>query len=189
MHSITFRVEECFRLKYSFAIVGHFHHHATFASELPWGIGRDVHKGERACSRLPYVHNVERQIATNALGVCNTKQDFVYVLVGWEGSASDSRIPTSSPVLKHVWTKEKEGTLVECLVDLVSMGDENSKMRTSRFVDTFVGVGSNEPTRYEGFDIPDRNEKFASVYSQGIDMSDEDVRPSRPSARLRIWRD
>ena len=28
---------------------------------------------------------------------------------------------TSSRALKHVWTKEKDDTIVECLVDLVSM--------------------------------------------------------------------
>ncbi|TYK28769.1 retrotransposon protein [Cucumis melo var. makuwa] len=32
------------------------------------------------------------EIATNVLGVCDTKGDFVYVLAGWEGSAADSRI-------------------------------------------------------------------------------------------------
>ncbi|KAA0039620.1 putative nuclease HARBI1 [Cucumis melo var. makuwa] len=32
------------------------------------------------------------EVATNVLGVCDTKGDFVYVLVGWEGSAADSRI-------------------------------------------------------------------------------------------------
>uniref|UniRef100_A0A9I9EE99 Retrotransposon protein n=1 Tax=Cucumis melo TaxID=3656 RepID=A0A9I9EE99_CUCME len=32
------------------------------------------------------------KIATNVLGVCDTKGDFVYVLAGWEGSAADSRI-------------------------------------------------------------------------------------------------
>ncbi|KAA0063759.1 retrotransposon protein [Cucumis melo var. makuwa] len=31
-------------------------------------------------------------IATNVLGVCDTKGDFVYVLAGWEGSAADSWI-------------------------------------------------------------------------------------------------
>ncbi|KAA0037852.1 putative nuclease HARBI1 [Cucumis melo var. makuwa] len=33
-----------------------------------------------------------REVATNVLGVCDTKGDFVYVLAGWEGSATDSRI-------------------------------------------------------------------------------------------------
>ncbi|KAA0055382.1 retrotransposon protein [Cucumis melo var. makuwa] len=32
------------------------------------------------------------EIATNVLGVCDTKGDFVYVLAGWEGSTADSRI-------------------------------------------------------------------------------------------------
>ncbi|KAA0054416.1 retrotransposon protein [Cucumis melo var. makuwa] len=34
----------------------------------------------------------KEEIATNVLGVCDTKGDFVYVLAGWEGSAADSRI-------------------------------------------------------------------------------------------------
>ena len=32
------------------------------------------------------------KVATNILGVCDTKGDFVFVLAGWEGSATDSRI-------------------------------------------------------------------------------------------------
>ncbi|KAA0037171.1 putative nuclease HARBI1 [Cucumis melo var. makuwa] len=32
------------------------------------------------------------EVATNVLGVCGTKGDFVYVLVGCEGLAADSRI-------------------------------------------------------------------------------------------------
>ncbi|KAL0539423.1 hypothetical protein IC582_023635 [Cucumis melo] len=32
------------------------------------------------------------EVATNVLGVCDTKGDFVYVLAGWEGSVADSRI-------------------------------------------------------------------------------------------------
>ncbi|TYK00703.1 putative nuclease HARBI1 [Cucumis melo var. makuwa] len=32
------------------------------------------------------------EVATNVLGVCDTKGDFVYVLAGWEGSAADSHI-------------------------------------------------------------------------------------------------
>ncbi|XLR03664.1 hypothetical protein S83_069862, partial [Arachis hypogaea] len=31
------------------------------------------------------------RISTNVLGVCNRNMNFVYVLSGWEGSASDSR--------------------------------------------------------------------------------------------------
>ncbi|XP_072084440.1 uncharacterized protein [Arachis hypogaea] len=32
------------------------------------------------------------RISTNVLGVCNRNMNFVYVLSGWEGSASDSRV-------------------------------------------------------------------------------------------------
>lgn len=32
------------------------------------------------------------EIATNVLGVCNRDLQFVYILFGWEGSATDSRI-------------------------------------------------------------------------------------------------
>ncbi|XLU26311.1 hypothetical protein S245_062377, partial [Arachis hypogaea] len=32
------------------------------------------------------------KICTNMLGVCNREMGFVYVLSGWEGSASDSRV-------------------------------------------------------------------------------------------------
>ncbi|KAA0042481.1 putative nuclease HARBI1 [Cucumis melo var. makuwa] len=55
---------------------------------------------------------------------------------------------------------------------------------TGRFAVTFAVVESNESLRYEGFDMPDGNEEFPSMYSQGIDMSQEDVRSSRPSSAL-----
>ena len=32
------------------------------------------------------------EIATNVLGVCNQNMEFIFVLPGWEGSASDSRV-------------------------------------------------------------------------------------------------
>ncbi|TYK29656.1 retrotransposon protein [Cucumis melo var. makuwa] len=50
-----------------------------------------------------------------------------------------------------------------------------------RFAETFVDVGSNEPGGYDGFDMGDRNEEFPPVYSQGIDLSQDDVHASRPS--------
>ncbi|KAA0036815.1 retrotransposon protein [Cucumis melo var. makuwa] len=34
-----------------------------------------------------------------------------------------------------------------------------------RFAEMFADVGSNEPARYERFDIPDENKKFPSVYN------------------------
>ncbi|KAA0037606.1 retrotransposon protein [Cucumis melo var. makuwa] len=114
---------------------------------------------------------------------------------------------TSSRAPKHVWTKEEEGTLVECLVDLVSMRAGNQTMShpaakwllnnrfciimnlhmfghdrmTVHFVEIFTDAGSNEPIGYERFDMLNENEEFPSVYSQGIDMSKEDIRASRPS--------
>ncbi|KAA0054470.1 retrotransposon protein [Cucumis melo var. makuwa] len=143
---------------------------------------------------------------------------------------------TSSCAPKHVWTKEEEDTLVECLVELVSTrgwtsdnGAFRPEMRgpacsgfgwnddgkciiaekeshpaakrllnkpfpyydeleyvfrcnraTDRFTKTFVDVGSNKCTEYEGFDMSDGKEEFPSMYSQGIDMSQEDVCASRP---------
>jgi hypothetical protein len=36
--------------------------------------------------------NRKQQITTNVLGVCDRRMMFLYVLVGWEGSASDSRV-------------------------------------------------------------------------------------------------
>ena len=36
--------------------------------------------------------NRKQQITTNVLGVCDRHMKFVYVLAGWEGSASDSRV-------------------------------------------------------------------------------------------------
>ncbi|KAA0057233.1 retrotransposon protein [Cucumis melo var. makuwa] len=39
---------------------------------------------------------------------------------------------TSNRALRHVWTKEEEGTLVECLMELVSMGGWKSDNGTFR---------------------------------------------------------
>ncbi|KAL4032952.1 hypothetical protein IC575_006035 [Cucumis melo] len=53
---------------------------------------------------------------------------------------------------------------------------------TGRFAETFADVGSNEPgDEYDRFDIGDGNEDFPPVYSQGVDISQDDVRASRPS--------
>uniref|UniRef100_A0A9I9EH23 Retrotransposon protein n=1 Tax=Cucumis melo TaxID=3656 RepID=A0A9I9EH23_CUCME len=47
----------------------------------------NVRAGDR-----PTFRTRKGEIATNVLGVCDTKGDFVYVLAGWEGSTVDSRI-------------------------------------------------------------------------------------------------
>ncbi|KAA0048715.1 retrotransposon protein [Cucumis melo var. makuwa] len=80
---------------------------------------------------------------------------------------------TLSRALMHLWTKEEEGTLVECLVDLVSMRDENPIMRrkssitglgaTGYFAETFANIRSNELAEYEGFDMSDGNKTFLSM--------------------------
>ncbi|TYJ97298.1 retrotransposon protein [Cucumis melo var. makuwa] len=147
---------------------------------------------------------------------------------------------TSNRAPRHVWMKEEEGTLVECLMELVSMGGWKSDNGTFRpgylgnwplpkcgaqravalggtmkrnshpaakgllnkpftyydeltyvfgrnratgwFAETFADVGSNEPGGgYDKFDMGDGNEDFPPVYSQGIDLSQDDVRASRPS--------
>ncbi|KAL0541147.1 hypothetical protein IC582_021186 [Cucumis melo] len=51
---------------------------------------------------------------------------------------------------------------------------------TGRLAKTFVDVGSNEPGGYDIFDMGDGNEEFPIVYSQRIDLSQKDVRASRP---------
>ncbi|KAA0054288.1 hypothetical protein IC582_028836 [Cucumis melo] len=56
---------------------------------------------------------------------------------------------------------------------------------TGRFAETFADVGSNEPGGgYDRFDMGDGNEDFPPVYSQGIDLLQDDVRASRPSRAL-----
>ncbi|KAA0040600.1 retrotransposon protein [Cucumis melo var. makuwa] len=142
---------------------------------------------------------------------------------------------TSNRAPRHVWTKEEEGTLVKCLMELVSMGGWKSNngtfcpgylaqlvrmmaeklpgcqshpaakgllnklfpyydeltyvfgrdRATSRFVETFADVGSNEPNGHDRFDMEDGNEEFPPVYSQRIDLSQDDVRASRPSRALK----
>uniref|UniRef100_A0A9I9EGD5 Retrotransposon protein n=1 Tax=Cucumis melo TaxID=3656 RepID=A0A9I9EGD5_CUCME len=53
---------------------------------------------------------------------------------------------------------------------------------TGRFAETFANVGSNEPGGgYDRFDMGDGNDEFPPVYSQGIDLLQDDVRASRPS--------
>ena len=40
----------------------------------------------------PIYQTRKGRLATNALGVCTRDMKFVYVIAGWEGSISDSRI-------------------------------------------------------------------------------------------------
>ncbi|KAA0056587.1 retrotransposon protein [Cucumis melo var. makuwa] len=61
-------------------------------SELPWRVRRTYIKVNVPAGDRPTFRTRKGEIATNVLGVCDTKGDFVYVLAGWEGSAADSRI-------------------------------------------------------------------------------------------------
>ncbi|TYK05017.1 retrotransposon protein [Cucumis melo var. makuwa] len=81
---------------------------------------------------------------------------------------------TSSRAPRHIWTKEKEGTLVECLMELVSMGDEN--LITSHHV---VKRLLNKPFSYYDelsyvFDRDKATGRFAETFA------DDDMRASRP---------
>uniref|UniRef100_A0A9I9CFF7 Retrotransposon protein n=1 Tax=Cucumis melo TaxID=3656 RepID=A0A9I9CFF7_CUCME len=54
---------------------------------------------------------------------------------------------------------------------------------TGRGVETFTDIGSNDPSRYEGFQPPDGNDmEIPTIYSQGFNMSQEDVWAPRPSS-------
>uniref|UniRef100_A0A9I9CYL2 Retrotransposon protein n=1 Tax=Cucumis melo TaxID=3656 RepID=A0A9I9CYL2_CUCME len=56
---------------------------------------------------------------------------------------------------------------------------------TGHFTKTFVDVGSNDPSGYEGFQMPDGNDmEFLSMYNQGFDMSQDDVRALLPAHTL-----
>ncbi|KAA0066248.1 retrotransposon protein [Cucumis melo var. makuwa] len=183
------------------------------------------------------------EIATNVLGVYDTKGDFIYVLAGWEGSAAYSRIlrdalargnglqvPKGYYYLYKTGYPNAEGCLgpyrgqryhlqewrdagnaptnakeyfnmkhysvrnvIECAFGVLKVKELLNKpfpyydeltyvfgrdRVTGRFVETFADMGSNEPGGYERFDTTDGNEEFPSVYSQGIDMSQDDVRAS-----------
>ena len=54
------------------------------------------------------------EVATNVLGACDTKGDFVFVLSGWEGSAADSRILRDA-ISRHNRLKVPKGKYVDVL--------------------------------------------------------------------------
>ncbi|KAA0060618.1 retrotransposon protein [Cucumis melo var. makuwa] len=87
---------------------------------------------------------------------------------------------------RYVWTK-KEATLMECLMELVSMWgwkSDNGTFRAGQRVSLLRHSPTWGLTSLVGMtDLiwGDRNEEFPSVYSQGIDLSQDDARASRPS--------
>ncbi|KAA0031771.1 retrotransposon protein [Cucumis melo var. makuwa] len=153
------------------------------------------------------------EIATNVLGVCDTKGDFVYVLAGWEGSAADSRILCDAlsrenglQVPKgYYYLCDAEGFLAPYrgqryhLQESRGAANEptnakeyfNMKHSSARnVIERAFGVLKDRwailrgKSYYPLFDIGDGNEDFPPVYSQGIDLSQDDVRASRPSRAL-----
>ncbi|KAK0571848.1 hypothetical protein LWI29_000578 [Acer saccharum] len=96
----------------------------------------------------PRFRSRKGEIATNVLGVCSRDMIFTFVLPGWEGSASDSRVlrdalsrptglkvPTGMDVGgisevneqerrggRRVWTKEEEDALLSILDEIVANG-------------------------------------------------------------------
>ncbi|KAA0049647.1 retrotransposon protein [Cucumis melo var. makuwa] len=70
--------------------------------------------------------------ATEDIQYINTKIEWS----NWRDNLAEASftecMTTSLRALKHVWTKEEEGTLVECLVDLVSMEGWKSDNGTFR---------------------------------------------------------
>ncbi|TYK07919.1 transposase [Cucumis melo var. makuwa] len=86
---------------------------------------------------------------------------------------------SSSCTPKHVWTKEEEATLVECLVEFYPGVDESQKIVRSdqglgdglRCRD-FADVESNDPSRYGGFQMPNGIDmEIPAMYNQGFCMS------------------
>ncbi|XLR00560.1 hypothetical protein S83_066758, partial [Arachis hypogaea] len=51
-----------------------------------------LYRGDNPESEKARYRTRKGKICNNVLGVCNREMDFVYVLSGWEGSTSDSRI-------------------------------------------------------------------------------------------------
>ncbi|KAH9722638.1 DDE Tnp4 domain-containing protein [Citrus sinensis] len=104
------------------------------------------------------------EIATNVLGVCSRDMKFIFVMSGWEGSASDSRVlrdalnkPTSLKVpagmesggpshttgnktgLRRAWTKDKEEAMLNILDAVVANGgradNDTFKSRSYKYIE------------------------------------------------------
>ncbi|KAA0055994.1 retrotransposon protein [Cucumis melo var. makuwa] len=65
---------------------------AMFLNVLVHDVKNHVIQQEFVWSDRPTFRMRKEEIATNVLGVCDTKGDFIYVLTGWKGFAVDSRI-------------------------------------------------------------------------------------------------
>ncbi|KAH6766339.1 hypothetical protein C2S52_017322 [Perilla frutescens var. hirtella] len=69
----------------------------------------------------PRYHTCKNEIATNVLGVCSRDMQFIYVLVGWEGSTADGRI------LRDAITRENGMVIPRGTYYLVDAGYTNGE--------------------------------------------------------------
>ncbi|KAA0034857.1 retrotransposon protein [Cucumis melo var. makuwa] len=111
-----------------------------------------------------------------------------------------NHMTTTSRLSKHNWMKEEETCLVECLVKLVNVGDWRVMQQlnksfphydelsyvfgkdraTEGWAETFGDVESNDPTWYVAFHTDAApNMEFQPIYSQGLDMSPDEVMGTR----------
>lgn len=61
---------------------------SIFVVELPRGIKWYVHQSNVSKVDRPRYRTRKSEVAMNVLDVCDTKRDFVFVLVGWDGSTA-----------------------------------------------------------------------------------------------------
>ncbi|KAA0055605.1 retrotransposon protein [Cucumis melo var. makuwa] len=196
-------------------------------SELPWGVGWDVHKGQvpttdhptfktryyylcdagypnaeeflapyrgqrynlqewRGAGNSPTTakeyfnmkHSSTRNVIQRAFGLLKDRwamlRDIDNVDEGDSEYATTTAVDdnqyiettnnmaTSSCAPKRVWTKEEEDTLVECLVELVSIGGWKPNNGT------FVDVGSNEPADMRGLTCRMETRSFDPCIAKGF---------------------
>lgn len=97
--------------------------------------------------------NRKQQITTNVLGVCDRHMKFVYVLAGWEGSASDSR------VLRDAMSRDDAFVIPSGKYYLVDAGYTNgpgflAPYRSTRYhLNEWAAQGHNPSTAKELFNL------------------------------------
>ncbi|KAL4028508.1 hypothetical protein IC575_011705 [Cucumis melo] len=90
------------------------------------------------------------EVATNVLGACDTKGDFVFVLSGWEGSAADSRILRDA-ISRHNRLKVPKGYYYLCDVGYPNAEGFLAPYRGERYHLSEWRGESNAPTTAREF--------------------------------------